>query len=57
MLSSKANMILKQYKSLTFDAILTSQFIYSTPEEIINFKALRLELKSKKNQKLHFFYL
>ena len=51
MLSSKKNIILNQYKILTLDPILTSQFIYSTPEEIINLKALRLELKSKKNQK------
>ena len=56
-LSSKKNLILNQYKKLTFDPILTSQFLYSTPEEMINLKALRLELKSKKSQKLHFFYL
>jgi len=55
MLSSKKNLILTQYKALTFDPLVTSQFLYSTPEEVINFKALRLELKSKKNQKLHFF--
>jgi len=57
MLFSKKNITLNQYKILTLDPILTSQFIYSTPEEIIKLKALRLELKSKKNQKLHFFYL
>ena len=57
MLSSKKNLILTQYKALTFDPLVTSQFLYSTPEEVINLKALRLELKSKKNQKLHFFYL
>jgi hypothetical protein len=57
MLSSKKNIILNQYKTVTLDSILTSQFVYSAPEEIINLKALRLELKSKKNQKLHFFYL
>jgi hypothetical protein len=57
MLFSKNNLILNQYKNLTLTPILTSHFIYSTPEEIINLKAFRLELKSKKNQKLHFFYL
>ena len=57
MLFSKKTITLLQYKTLTLDPILTSQFIYSTPEEITSLNALRLELKSKKNQKLHFFYL
>ena len=56
MLISK-NVTLKQYTGGIFQYILTSQFVYSTPENCIRLKNLRLKIQTQKQKKIHYMYL
>ena len=51
------NVTLKQYTGGIFQYILTSQFVYSTPENCIRLKNLRLKIQTQKQKKIHYMYL
>ena len=57
MLPYKKNGSLKQYQNLIFKNILSSQFVYSTPQDITQLKRVRINIHTKKNKKIHYFYL
>jgi len=50
-------MSLKQYTGGIFQYLLTSQFVYPTPENCITLKNLRFKIQTKKQKKnsLHVF--
>jgi len=51
------NVTLKQYNWSIFQHLLTSQFVYMTPENCIELKNLRLKIQTKKQKKIHYMYL
>jgi len=51
------NMILKQYTSGVFQYLLTSQFVYQTPENCMTLKNLRFKIQTRKQKKIHYMYL
>jgi len=57
MLPYKKNGSLKQYQNLIFKNILSSQFVYSTQQDITQLKRVRINIHTKKNKKIHYFYL
>ena len=51
------NVNLKKYTSGIFQHLLTSQFIYATPENCIRLKRLRFKIQTRKLKKIHYMYL
>jgi len=57
MLSCQKTLSLNSYKSWTLSNLFTSQFIHSTYNDLLFLKKVNLIIHTRKNKKIHYFYL
>lgn len=57
MLPYHKNFAFQQYQQISVKTCFTSQFIYSSLEDIPNLKRMDISIQTKKRKHIHFFYL